>query len=456
MRRAAGCKQTRLSVAIDSGGRMTMKRDDMLYGSRIEGFHRLDRGERLRQLGMAAGLSAADLTELDDAVPLTLDSAEHMIENAVGTIGLPLGVGLNFVINGRERLVPMAIEEPSVIAAASFAARVARGAGGFFAEATAPLMIAQIQLVDVADLARAGQRLQAATLELLATANAVHPNMLRRGGGARRIDVRPLPDTACGPMLVVHLIVDVGDAMGANAVNSMAEAVSPLIEELTGGVARLRILSNLADQRLARARARLPFSCLETATLRGDEVARRIEQAWAFAAADPYRAATHNKGVMNGVDAVAIATGQDWRGIEAGAHAYAARDGRYGPLTDWRVHRDALLGSIEIPLAVGIVGGNLECNPRARFSLRLLGVTSARDLAAIMAAVGLAQNFAAIRALVTDGIQRGHMALHARGLAAAAGAPDELVEHVVEQLIACGEIKLTKAREILAAAKAVA
>jgi hydroxymethylglutaryl-CoA reductase len=433
---------------------MTTERS--LHGSRIEGFHRLERAERLRQLAAASGLDEMELAELGDAAPLSLEAAEHMIENAVGVVGLPLGVALNFVINGRERLVPMAIEEPSVIAAASHAARLARDAGGFFAEATAPLMIAQIQLVDVPDLAAASQRLQGATLQLLATANAVHPNMLRRGAGARRIDVRPLPDTPCGPMLIVHLVADVGDAMGANAVNSMAEALSPLIEELTGGRALLRILSNLADQRLARARVRIPFTCLDTATFRGADVARRMEQAWAFAAADPYRAATHNKGVMNGIDAVAMATGQDWRGVEAGAHAYAARHGHYGPLTEWRVHRDALLGSIELPLAVGIVGGNLECNRRARFAVRLLGIDSARELAAVMAAVGLAQNFAAMRALVTDGIQRGHMALHARGLAVAAGAPEELVEQVVERLIAGGEIKLTKAREILAAARAVA
>jgi hydroxymethylglutaryl-CoA reductase len=427
-----------------------------MHGSRIEGFHRLEHAERLRTLGEAAGLDAGEVSSLADPVALPLEMAEHMIENAVSVIGLPLGVALNFVINGRERLVPMAIEEPSVIAAASHAARTVRNAGGFFAEAAAPLMIAQIQLVEVPDLAAAARQIQASTLQLLTTANAVHPNMLRRGAGARRIDVRPLPETPCGPMLIVHLVVDVGDAMGANAVNAMAEALSPLIEKLTGGTARLRILSNLADQRLARARVRIPFACLRTPTLRGDEVAVRMEQAWAFAAADPYRAATHNKGVMNGIDAVAIAAGQDWRGIEAGAHAYAARRGQYGPLTEWRVHRDALLGSIELPLAVGTVGGNLECNPRARFALRLLGVASARELAQIMAAVGLGQNFAALRALVTDGIQRGHMALHARGLAVAAGVPDELVEQVVEQLIASGEIKLSKAREILAAARAVA
>jgi hydroxymethylglutaryl-CoA reductase len=426
------------------------------HGSRIEGFYRLTWSERLGRLAQHSGLNPSDLESLCDASPLAFEAADHMIENAVGVVGLPLGVGLNFLVNGRERLVPMAIEEPSVVAACSSAARLIRNAGGFFAEADAPLMIAQIQLIEVPDPAAAMQRVQAATPQLLATVNAIHPNMLRRGAGARRVEVRHLPDTPCGAMLVVHLIVDVGDAMGANAVNSMAEAVSPTIEELTGGQARLRILSNLADQRLARARVRIPFRFLDTTGFGGEEVARRMMQAWAFAAADPYRATTHNKGVMNGIDAVAIATGQDWRGIEAGAHAYAVRDGRYGPLSRWVVENDTLVGSIELPLAVGIVGGNLECNPRATLSLRLLGATSARDLAAVMAAVGLGQNFAAMRALVTDGIQRGHMALHARGLALAAGTPEELVDQVVEQMIACGEIKLSKAREILASVRAAA
>jgi len=424
--------------------------------SRIEGFYRLSWTERLAHLAERAGLEHSDLDALRAPSPLAFEAADHMIENAVGVVGLPLGIGLNFLINGRERLVPMAIEEPSVIAAASSAARLIRDAGGFFAEADAPLMIAQIQLVDVPDVEAASQRVLAATPQLLAAANAVHPNMLRRGGGARRIDVRYLPDTPCGAMLIVHLVVDVGDAMGANAVNSMAEALSPTVEELTHGQARLRILSNLADERRARARVRLPFRVLDSEGFPGADVAHRMMQAWAFAMADPYRAATHNKGIMNGIDAVAIATGQDWRGIEAGAHAFAARAGRYTPLSQWVVENDALVGTIELPLAVGIVGGNLECNARATLALRLLDVTSARDLAAVMAAVGLGQNFAALRALVTDGIQRGHMALHARGLAIAAGAPDELVESIVEQMIASGEIKLNKAREILASIRAAA
>jgi hydroxymethylglutaryl-CoA reductase len=277
--------------------------------------------------------------------------------------------------------------------------------------------------------------------------------MVMRGGGTRSVEVRWLPETTSGPMLVVHLVVDVGDAMGANAVNTMVEAVGPRLESLTGGRVRLRILSNLADRRLARAEARIPVRFFGTAEFEGAEVAQRIEEATAFAAADPYRAATHNKGVMNGIDAVALATGQDWRGIEAGAHAYAAREGRYGPLTSWAVDGETLVGRIELPLAVGTVGGHLELNRRALLLLRVLGVRSAPELAGIMAAVGLGQNLAALRALVTDGIQRGHMALHARGLAVAAGAPEDAVGEVIARLIASGEVKLAKAREILVAVR---
>jgi hydroxymethylglutaryl-CoA reductase len=430
-----------------------MENDGQGSGSRIEGFYRLPRRERLAHIADRSGVSSAELIALAESAPLPFEAANHMVENAIGIVGLPLGVGLNFSVNGRDYLVPMAIEEPSVIAAASFAARVARDAGGFRAEADAALMIGQIQLVGVRDPQAATFLLRDAAEELLAGANAVHPNMTRRGGGARKIEVRSLPETPAGPMLVVHVLVDVGDAMGANAVNTMAEAIAPRVAEISGGQARLRILSNLADQRLARAAVRIPASRLATGSYTGAEVAARMEEAWAFAAADPYRAATHNKGVMNGIDAVAIATGQDWRGIEAGAHAYAARRGHYGPLTRWHVDGDVLLGEIELPLAVATVGGNLELNPGARFALRLLGVSSARELAAVMAAVGLGQNFAAMRALVTDGIQRGHMALHARGLAVAAGAPEALVDRVIEKLIGSGEIKLTKAREIVAAAR---
>jgi hydroxymethylglutaryl-CoA reductase len=416
----------------------------------MAGFYRLSRHERVRRLAERFDLSDAEVVELETGAPLPFEVADHMIENAVGVLGLPLGVGLNFLINGRDYLVPMAVEEPSVIAAASHAARIAREAGGFAAEADAPHMIGQIQLVNVHALDPAAARVREAEARLLQAANAVHPNMVRRGHGARRVEVRSLPQTACGAMLVVHLIVDVGDAMGANAVNTMAEAVAPLLEEIAGGQVRLRILSNLADQRLARASVRIPVEVLRDGAWAGRDVAVRLMEAWAFADADPYRATTHNKGVMNGIDAVALATGQDWRSIESGAHAYAARAGRYRPLSTWMVDGDALVGRIELPLAVGTVGGNLDLNPRVRLSLRLLGVQSARELAAVMAAVGLAQNFSAMRALVTDGIQRGHMALHARGVALAAGTPEPLVGRVIEHLLAGGEIKISKAREILA------
>ncbi len=423
------------------------------YGSRIEGFYRLERTDRLARLAASAGLQESEVKDLLDSAPLPFAAADHMIENAVGVVGLPLGVGLNFLINGRDRIVPMAIEEPSVIAAASHAARLIRASGGFVADADPPLMIGQVQLVEVPDVEHAIGRIESATRELLAAADAVHPNMVKRGGGARGIKVRWLPLTPRGPMLIVHVLVEVGDAMGANAVNSIAEALAPRLEALSGGQARLRILSNLADERLARAMTRIPFALLTSATCAGRAMAEHIVEAWAFAAADPYRAATHNKGIMNGIDAVALATGNDWRSIEAGAHAYAARNGRYGPLSEWRIEHDALIGTIELPLAVGVVGGNLECNPRVQFALRLLAIESARELAAIMAAVGLGQNFAAMRALVTDGIQRGHMALHARGLAVAAGAPAGLVDHVIDQLSASGEIKLSKAREIVESAR---
>jgi hydroxymethylglutaryl-CoA reductase len=420
-------------------------------GSRIEGFYRLGRDERLAHLALRLGLTESDQRELSGLVPLPFEAADHMVENAIGVVGLPLGVGLNFLVNGTDRIVPMAVEEPSVIAAASSAARLVRAAGGFSADADPSLMIGQIQLVGVPDLVAAVRRVQDAAAELVAAADVVHPNMAARGGGARAVEARPLADTACGPMLVVHLVVDVGDAMGANAINAMVEALAPRLEELTGGRVRLRILSNLADRRLARAATRIPFRLLAAGELTGEAVAQRIVEAWAFAAADPYRAATHNKGVMNGVDAVALATGQDWRGIEAGAHAYAARHGRYGPLTCWRIEDQMLVGTIELPLAVATVGGHLELNRRAHFLLGLLGVRSARELSGVMAAVGLGQNLAALRALVTDGIQRGHMALHARGLAVAAGAPEDALDEVIERLIASGEVKLQKALEIVSA-----
>jgi len=353
-------------------------------------------------------------------------------------------------VNGRDVLVPMVTEEPSVIAAASNAARLARAAGGFTAEADAPCMIAQVQLVDVPDPDAACRLLAASEARIRARVDEIEPGMARRGGGARGVEARVVHAPLGRTFVVVHLLVEVGDAMGANAINTIAEGTAPLLAELTGGVAHLRILSNLTDRRLARATVRYRPEDLAMADRDGLEVAHAVELASLFAEADPYRAATHNKGIMNGVDAVALATGNDWRALEAGAHAYAARDGHYGALATWRVEDGVLVGRIELPVAVGTVGATVDGNPRARLALKLLGVTGARELAAILAAVGLAQNFAAVRALATEGIQKGHMSRHARAVATAAGVPPEHVEAVAEALVAAGDVKVERAREILA------
>jgi len=415
----------------------------------VPGFGRADREARLRAVVERGHLELEDARVLAGAPGLSFEAADGMIENAIGVLGLPLGIALNFRVNDRDALVPMAVEEPSVVAAASRGAALARAGGGFRAEADCGIMIGQIQLVRVPDPDAAGTAVEAHARELCEAADASQPNMRRRGGGTRGLEVRILRETAAGPMLIVHLIVDVGDAMGANAVNSMVEALAPALERLTGGEARLRILSNLADRRRARATCAIPLTALGHGELEGAVVAARIVEGWALADADPYRAATHNKGVMNGIDAVALACGQDWRAIEAGAHAWAARDGRYRALTKWAIEGKELRGRIELPLAVATVGGTLASNPGARAAIRLLGAASARELAGILAAVGLAQNLAALRALVTDGIQRGHMARHARSLVQAAGAPPELYEELVERLIQSGDVKLARARALL-------
>ncbi|HYC23558.1 MAG TPA: hydroxymethylglutaryl-CoA reductase, degradative, partial [Candidatus Bathyarchaeia archaeon] len=367
---------------------------------------------------------------------------------------LPLGVALNFVVNRRDVLVPMVTEEPSVIAAASNAARLARAGGGFFAEADPPCMIAQVQLVEIADPEAACARLSAAEAEIRRAIDAIEPGMARRGGGGRGIEARIVRAPLETTFVVVHLLVDVGDAMGANAVNTIAEGVAPLLARIAGGRPHLRILSNLSDRRLARASVRYPTDQLETRDVGGEDVARNIELASLFAEGDPYRAATHNKGIMNGVDALALATGNDWRALEAGAHAYAARSGAYGALSSWRVEGDGLVGRIELPIAVGTVGATVAGNPRAQLALKLLQVGSAQELAAIMAAVGLAQNFAALRALATEGIQRGHMSRHARAVATAAGVPPEHVETIARELIAAGDVKVERARAAFAALRA--
>jgi hydroxymethylglutaryl-CoA reductase len=399
---------------------------------------------------MAAALDGETAAALSGSAGLTADQADHMIENVVGLFGLPLGIAVNFLVNGREMLVPMVIEEPSVVAGASYMARLAREGGGFQAETTAPEMIAQLQVLDVRDPETARQKLLAEKAAILAEADQVDPVLLQLGGGARDLEVRLLPETPAGPMLIVHLIYDTRDAMGANAANTAAERLAPRVEAITGGRVHLRILSNLADRRLARARCRIPAAAMAFGDFSGERVRDGIFEAWAFAAADPYRAATHNKGIMNGVDAVVIATGNDWRAIEAGAHAYAARSGRYTSLSQWTVGDDgALQGDLEMPMAVGTVGGATRVHPAARACLRLMGVTSAHELAEIIVSVGLAQNLAALRALATEGIQRGHMGLHARQVAIAAGAQGDLVESVARQLVLEGTVRLDRAEAIL-------
>jgi hydroxymethylglutaryl-CoA reductase len=373
-----------------------------------------------------------------------------MIENAVGTYALPLGIAANFQINGRDYLIPMTVEEPSVLAAVSHAAKLIRAGGGFRTESSPPVMIGQIQLLDVPDMAAATRALATHASELMALADACSQSIVRRGGGARGIEARPFADTPAGPMLIVHLLYDTRDAMGANAVNTAVEAMAPRVAELTGGRVNLRILSNLTDRRTATARCVIPAAELAQPELSGSEVARLIAEANAFAVVDPYRAATHNKGIMNGIDAVCIATGNDWRAIEAGAHAYAARDGQYRALTDWHVNADGdLAGSMTLPLAVGVVGGATKVHPTARVALKILGVESAGELAEVMTCVGLAQNLAAIKALATHGIQKGHMRLHARQVALAAGASEAQVQAIADQLTAEGNIRVERAKELI-------
>lgn len=418
--------------------------------SRIPGFHRLSVDERQEEIVRRWELDEAEHTALREEAPLPLDHAARLTENTIGVYAFPFGVGLNFVVNEKEILVPMVTEEPSVIAAASNAARLARAGGGFRADADASCMIAQIQLVDVPDPRSALEALARQKDGLLARIDELAPGMKRRGGGARDIDARILEAPLDTTFVVVHLHVDVGDAMGANALNTLAEALAPEIAGICGGRPHFRILSNLPDRRLARAEVVYPFEALETDGSSGREVARNIELGSLFAEADPYRASTHNKGIMNGMDAVALATGNDWRALEAGAHAYAARAGQYGALSTWRVEERGLRGRIELPVAVGTVGATVDGNPRARLALRLLGTQDAGELAGIMAAVGLAQNFGALRALATEGIQKGHMARHARAVAAGAGVPPECVEEVAEALISAGDIKVESARRIVA------
>ncbi len=412
--------------------------------SEFSGFYKLSPGERLKIVREFAGLSEEEAELLRRTGALELEQANRMIENVIGTTELPLGVATNFLINDRDCLIPMSIEEPSVVAAASNAAKMTRPRGGFHTESTPPIMIGQIQLVDVKNPTEAKEKILGAKGQILARANEQDPVLVKLGGGARDVEVRVLT-TNLGPMTIIHLLVDVRDAMGANVINTMCEAVAPLIEELTGGRVFLRIVSNLATYRLAKAKA--VFAKEE---LGGEEVVDGVLQAYAFAAADPYRCATHNKGVMNGVVAVALATANDTRALESGAHAYAALGGSYKPLTHWERTVDGdLLGRVELPVAVGTIGGATAVHPVAKICRKILGVQTARELGEVMVAVGLAQNLAAMRALATDGIQGGHMKLHARNIAAMAGAKGELIDKVAAQLVKEHKIRVDRAKEIL-------
>ena len=439
-----------------------------MTNSRISGFYNMTLDERRLRLGDA---TASRLTP-ESLLPfttggLTSEAADHMIENVIGLYSLPVGIALNFQVNGRDVLVPMTLEEPSVVAGASFMAKLARAGGGFTATTTDPLMIGQMQVINVANLEEAKFKLYEHKAELLAEADSIDPILKKFGGGARDLEVRTIESSPIGGFLVVHLIYDVRDAMGANAVNTACERLAPRIESITGGKVHLRILSNLADRRIARSRCTIPVNELgfgsETQTQQtttsaspirsftGEEVRDGIIAAYAFAAADPYRAATHNKGIMNGVDAVVIATGNDWRAIEAGAHAYAARSGRYTSLSTWNKDADGnLVGTLEMPMAVGIVGGATKVHPAAQAAVKLMDVKTAGELAEIIVSVGLAQNMAALRALATEGIQRGHMSLHARQVAIAAGATGELIEKVAAQMVAERIVRIDRAEEILA------
>jgi hydroxymethylglutaryl-CoA reductase len=413
----------------------------MSKSSRIPGFYKLDVGARRAALADGGHAAPGELATFDDG-GLDGQTADGMIENVIGTYSLPLGVALNFVINDRETLVPMAIEEPSVVAAASYAAKMVRAGGGFVASTTAPVMIGQVELRDVPDPEAGAARLREREAEILAQASEITPALCARGGGPVGVEARVVaPD-----VLVVHLLLDCCDAMGANLVNSVSEGLADSIAEIAGGRVGLRILSNLSTHRMVTVTARVP-----DAALGGAEVRTAVAEASRFAEIDPYRATTHNKGIMNGVDAVLLATGQDWRSVEAGAHAYAAETGTYRPLGTWREDPEgaALIGELTMPLAVGTVGGALHVHRGARVALDMIGAETASELAQVAAAAGLASNLAALRALATDGIQRGHMSLHARVVARAAGATGVLIDRVAAEIAALGDVKTERAAEIL-------
>jgi len=416
----------------------------MERSSRIEGFYKLSMADRLKVVKEFGGLTEEEALALAGVGGLDPSIPDKMVENAIGSFQLPLGIAVNFRINDKDYLVPMAIEEPSVIAAASNAAKMARERGGFWTSSTPPIMIGQVQVTGIRDPSRVTHMILEKKREILELANEQDPMLVNLGGGAKDLEVR-IVNTLRGPNVIVHLLVDVKDAMGANAVNTMAEAVAPFVEQISGGRVYLRILSNLATHRLARARA-----VWSKEAIGGEEVVDGVIEAYVFAEADPYRCATHNKGIMNGIDSVIIATGNDFRAIEAGAHSYAARSGAYKPLTTFEKTPDGdLVGTIEMPMAVGLVGGATKVHPTAKACVKLLGVKSAQELGEIAAAVGLAQNLAALRALATVGIQRGHMTLHAKNIVASVGCPPELVDEACRVIIAEKKIRMDRAQEVV-------
>lgn len=418
--------------------------------SRIPGFYKRSLAERAAATARWAELDAIERAAMLGVAGLSPDLADKMIENVVGVFGLPLGVATNFRINDYDYLIPMVIEEPSVVAAASNAARLVREGGGFRTYSTEPLMIGQIQVLDMADVQQAANAVLAEKQALIEHVNDPSFTIIQLGGGPRDIEVHVFEQTSVGPMLVVHLIYDVRNAMGANVINTACEELAPLIEQLTGGRVNLRILSNFSDQRLAGATCLVPADALGTEALSGDVVVQSIVEAAVFAEVDPYRAVTHNKGVMNGIDAVLIATGNDWRAVEAGAHAYASANSNYSSMTRWWADEDGnLRGRLTLPLAVGIVGGATRVHPAARIALKILGVETAQELSEVIVAVGLAQNLAAIKALATEGIQAGHMSLHARQLAIAAGASGDLIQRIADTMIEEGNIRLERAKTLV-------
>jgi len=424
----------------------------MDISSRIPGFYNMTIAERKQRIIDLYSFSEEDATQLLQGMSLPEETADKMIENVIGTFSLPLGMGLNFLIDGKDYMIPMAVEEPSIIASASHIAKIVRDAGGFKTEATERVMIGQIQVVGSKDINKAKQAVLNEKETLIRAANDAYPSLEARGGGAEDLEVRTINEhgSEYSQMLVVHLFVNTCDAMGANIINTMVESLAPVIEELTDGKVYLRILSNYADRSLAKATCTIPPELLASENFTGEEVRDGVVLAYEFAASDPYRAVTHNKGIMNGIDPVIIATGNDWRAVEAGAHAYAARNGQYSSMTTWSVDKQGnLVGELELPMSLGIVGGASRVHPMAKLAYKILRVDSAKELARVIVAVGLAQNLGALKALVTDGIQKGHMALHSRSVAMTAGATGELVDMIAEKLVEANEIRVGYAKKLM-------